>query len=462
MCFTCQLVRGRRGLGALSSECATETRFVPAFDEKHSPPPATFQGGGIFLDFFLESTILTLAGCAFSSNTELSTRSHPPGNDLYIIEGGTLVILSACPGGTFNAGSGTVDCNGCDSAYPADLLSGSCSACPVPAPYSCCGATASTQCSDALAGNCSAAELAVCPAPTASPTATPQPTALPTPQPTPQPSVQPSALPTALPTATAQPAPLPTEQPMPLPTAPTPKPTPVPTKEPTPLPPAQPTAQSTARPTTTAEPLSSAALPIWALVLIGLFFGLCFLLVLAHVARMCLNKASFSAAQVEMTGSKFHTLLLQRSSGTTKIERLLSDVAEDSASDDIYNEALTLTSEDTSQVAPDVLDWMDTNLARCLEKAALSECAESLFSAGVHDMRELWELVELLSEEELKDKVGLSLLNARKVINLVRAVVGAEAASISAKTAHSGNPLLEPLWTLNQEEEEEEEEEEAL
>ena len=97
---------------------------------------------------------LTLAGCAFLGNTA---------NDLFVPPSPDFVVLSLCPRGQYNAGSGTLTCSGCTSSYPADLLDGVCSSCPALASFSCCGATASAQCSTVPPDSCPAASFATCP-----------------------------------------------------------------------------------------------------------------------------------------------------------------------------------------------------------------------------------------------------------------------------------------------------------
>jgi len=147
---------------------------------------AANDGGGIL--FSGTDTTLLLAGSSFSGN------SAPSGNDLHTT--GTLTVLSSCRDGTFNIGTGTLDCDGCtDGPYAADLLCGSCSACPSPAPFSCCGATASGDCAATEPADCTVDELFVCSAPP-----TPAQPCAPTQEPSPKPSLIPSLIPTPKPT----------------------------------------------------------------------------------------------------------------------------------------------------------------------------------------------------------------------------------------------------------------------
>ena len=129
------------------------------------------QAGGIKLD----QGRLLLAGCLFADNNLHGA------SDLQASNGSHVTVLSSCPGNSYNAGQGTLKCSGCSTAYPADLLSGECTACPTPAPYSCCGARYEEECTDTISPVCSEDEPSVCST-----------------FPTPQPVVVPSMLPTPL------------------------------------------------------------------------------------------------------------------------------------------------------------------------------------------------------------------------------------------------------------------------
>jgi hypothetical protein len=116
-----------------------------------------------------------LKGCAFTSNSP---------NDVYIGVG-TLAVMSSCPGGAHNAGTGTLKCDGCDYSYPANLQ-GICSSCPAGMFQPSAGAIA---CSTCAPGTYAVAPGAL-PIPTKKPTG-----------PSPAPSTAPSSLPTSQPTS---------------------------------------------------------------------------------------------------------------------------------------------------------------------------------------------------------------------------------------------------------------------
>jgi len=76
---------------------------------------------------------LLLAGCLISDNSAYGS------SDLLLSNGSYVAVLSSCTGDSYDAGQGTIECAGCSTTYPADLLNGECTPCPVLAPYSCCG-----------------------------------------------------------------------------------------------------------------------------------------------------------------------------------------------------------------------------------------------------------------------------------------------------------------------------------
>jgi len=108
---------------------------------------ANYYGGGLLISS--DTTTVNLVGCNFFSNSASRGAAdvyHIPdwsGVDL------NLNFYSLCPGDSFNAGTGYLDCDG-DSFYygnscdePKDLSgTSSCIACPFYTPFSCCGATA--------------------------------------------------------------------------------------------------------------------------------------------------------------------------------------------------------------------------------------------------------------------------------------------------------------------------------
>jgi len=125
------------------------------------------RGGGIDIDHGQ----LLLVGCLFSGNSALI------GKDLHVKNGSDVTVLSLCLSDSYHGGQGTLKCAGCSTTYPADLLSGNCTACPTLAPFSCCGARDKGECT--ITSNstvCSENENYVCsviPAPTPAPSMTP-------------------------------------------------------------------------------------------------------------------------------------------------------------------------------------------------------------------------------------------------------------------------------------------------
>jgi len=169
---------------------------------------ASNNGGG----FYINSATVTLVGCTFFSNSASRDAA-----DVYHIADWSGVDLnlnfySLCPGDSFNAGTGSLDCDrglfnyyyGSSCDEPKDLSgTSSCIACPFYAPFSCCGATA---CS-ASASICTATELEICGNPTPMPTLLPTlpPTNTLSPTHTFVPTNTPSHLPTQVPTQTLVP-----------------------------------------------------------------------------------------------------------------------------------------------------------------------------------------------------------------------------------------------------------------
>ena len=128
------------------------------------------RAGGIDLD----DGQLLLAGCLVSDNEAYGS------SDLMISDGSYLTVLSSCPGDSFNAGQGTLECTGCNTTHPADLLNGECAPCPALDPYSCCGSQSEAECQNTTSSTCSEDELSVC---GAVPTPQPAPSLYPTPFP---------------------------------------------------------------------------------------------------------------------------------------------------------------------------------------------------------------------------------------------------------------------------------------
>jgi len=110
------------------------------------------RGGGIELD----DGQLLLAGCLFSGNNIYGA------SDLQLSAGSNVTVLSACSGGSYKAGQGTLECSGCSTTYPADLLSGECTPCPELDPCSCCGAQGDVECQSTTSSACSADETFLC------------------------------------------------------------------------------------------------------------------------------------------------------------------------------------------------------------------------------------------------------------------------------------------------------------
>ena len=181
-------------------------------------------GGGIYSDGIGN---LVLSGCRFLDNSEYSY-SIP--SDFFIdneqsidditsyanIHSGTLVVLSICPSGTYNAGVGLLQCNGPGCAgvsVPQDLLTSDiCTACSPQAIFSCCGATNAEACVDTEPGDCTDDQELVClREPTPLPTITPAPSI--TPRPTFPPSSAPSPSPSTSPVPSLSPAPSPAPSP---------------------------------------------------------------------------------------------------------------------------------------------------------------------------------------------------------------------------------------------------------
>ena len=146
------------------------------------------RGGGIDSNHGL----LLLVGCLFSGNKNYGA------SDLQLSNNSYVTVLSSCKGDSYNAGQGALQCAGCSTAYPADVLSGECAACPSLDPYSCCGALGEGDCTTRNTSACSEDENYVCSAissPTSAPSMTPTLLPVPTIAPTPR-SVLHSTFPT--------------------------------------------------------------------------------------------------------------------------------------------------------------------------------------------------------------------------------------------------------------------------
>jgi len=131
------------------------------------------RGGGIEFD----QGRLLLAGCLFYGNNDYGA------DDLQLSNGSYVTVLSTCPGDSYNAGQGALNCHSCSTTYPADLLSGECTACPTLTSYSCCGAWDEGECTITNSSTiCSEDELWVC---GTFPIPKPAPSMLPTPLPLP-------------------------------------------------------------------------------------------------------------------------------------------------------------------------------------------------------------------------------------------------------------------------------------
>lgn len=134
----------------------------------------TLRGGGIYIA--AGPSVVNLIGCMFANN------SAAVGGDLFKADkSSTLTIFSACgEHDTFNAGSGVLDCFGCNNTVPKDLRGGECGECATGS-GSCCGALT---CAPAGDSNCTALETSICHNSSAPPTF------LPTPAPSQVPSVE--------------------------------------------------------------------------------------------------------------------------------------------------------------------------------------------------------------------------------------------------------------------------------
>ena len=125
---------------------------------------ALYYGGGIVVlgQYMASTTFPWLSGCTFADN---QANRNPASSDVWANHANSdadfPVVLSACAAGYFKPGTGALACKGCNEPSPADL-GGSCTACPAQAPYSCCGALSSAECSASPPTSCSEPELAVC------------------------------------------------------------------------------------------------------------------------------------------------------------------------------------------------------------------------------------------------------------------------------------------------------------
>ena len=163
---------------------------------------SVYGGGGLFLsnDGNGGGSII-ISGSKFFDNYAGSGSD----TDVFVTSGAkyTLTFLSACRDGSYNPGVGTLDCDSCDGGpYPSNLLDGTCTPCPSPAPFSCCGAMIPESCAAMDSpGDCQEDQDVVClyEAPTLAPTVTHLPTV------SFAPTFAPSAEPTHQPTLTQEP-----------------------------------------------------------------------------------------------------------------------------------------------------------------------------------------------------------------------------------------------------------------
>jgi len=125
---------------------------------------AMYYGGGVTVigQYASSTTFPWLMGCTFDGNSVVRNQNSADVWANHLNSPAAFPeVLSACAAGAFNVGSGALVCKGCDGEFAADL-SGACTACPVDAPFSCCGALSASACSAALPASCSDSEIAAC------------------------------------------------------------------------------------------------------------------------------------------------------------------------------------------------------------------------------------------------------------------------------------------------------------